>query len=73
MDVQVLDDQLELVYNSSVWTQDVVLKTYPRQWIIETNGERVSGKSMLAAHDDIFKKKTNAYIFATSHGLFIEQ
>ena len=24
MDVQMLDDQLELIYNSSVWTQDVL-------------------------------------------------
>ena len=40
MDVQVLDDQLELILNSSVRTQDVVLKIYWKQGMIEMNGER---------------------------------
>ena len=47
-----LGDEKELIYNSSVWIQDVVLKTYRKQWMTETNGERKSGKSVLAVHDD---------------------
>ena len=35
-----LDDQLELIYNSSALIHDVVLKTSLKQWRIETNGER---------------------------------
>ena len=53
MDVKVLDDHLELLYKSSLWTHDVVLKTSQKRWMIETNDERESGKSVLAAwHDD---------------------
>ena len=52
-DLKVLDDQLELIYKSSVQTQDVVYKTNRKRWTIETNGEKESGKSMLTArHDD---------------------
>ena len=52
-DVQELDDQLEPIYNSSVWTQDVAWKTCRKRWTTETNGERESGKSVLKAlHDD---------------------
>ena len=52
-DVQVLDDQLELIYNSFERTQDVVKKTCRKRWIIGANGQRESGKSVLAAwHDD---------------------
>ena len=40
-----LDDQLELIYNSSVWI-------YRKQWMIETNGERELVKSVLAAEQD---------------------
>ena len=48
-----LDDQLELIYNSSVETQDVAGKTYRKQWTIEMNGEGGSRKSVLSArHDD---------------------
>ena len=51
--VQVFDDQLELIYNSSVRTLGVVWNTYRKRWMIETNGEREPGKFMLAArHDD---------------------
>ena len=51
--MQVLDNQLELIYNSYVWTEDVVKKTCRKRWMIETNGERESGKSVLGAqHDD---------------------
>ena len=40
-------------YNRSVWTQNVVSKTYQKRWMIEMNGEWESGKSMPAArHDD---------------------
>ena len=53
MEEQVLDDQQELIYNSSVWTQDVVWKNCWKRWTIETNGGREIEKSMLAAqHDD---------------------
>ena len=53
MDVQMLDDQLEPIYNSSVWTQGVVSVICRKRWMIGTNGERKSGKSVLAArHDD---------------------
>ena len=52
-DVQVLDDQLEFIYNSSVRKQDVHSKTGRKQVMIETNGGRESEKSVLAArHDD---------------------
>ena len=44
---------LELILNSSVRTQDVVRRTCQKRWMIETNGERESGKSVLIArHDD---------------------
>ena len=53
MDTQVYDNQQEFIYNSSVQTQDVGWKTCCKQWMIETIGERGSGKSMLAAqHND---------------------
>ena len=57
MCVQVLDDQTELIYNSSVQTQNVVSQKW---WLIETNGKRESGKSMLVAqyddYDDFLSK-----------------
>ena len=53
MDEQRQDDQLELIYNSSVPLQNIALKTSQERWTIETGGERGSGRSMLAArHDD---------------------
>ena len=53
MDKQREDDQLKPIYNSSVPIQDIALKTYWEQWMIETGDERGSGRSMLAArHDD---------------------
>ena len=49
----VLEDQLDLIYNSSVRTQVVVKKTCQKRWMIESNGERKFRKSLLAArHDD---------------------
>ena len=53
MDEQRLDDQLQPIYNSSVPIQNVAWKTYREQWTIETDGEKGSGRSVLAArHDD---------------------
>ena len=53
MAVQKQDDQLELTYSNYVRTQDVILKTSWRRWIIGRSGERESGISVLAArHDD---------------------
>ena len=53
MDEQRQDDQLEPIYNSLVLIQVIALKTYREQWMIETGGERGSGRSVLAAqHDD---------------------
>ena len=53
MDEQMLDHQLELIYNSSVQTQDVAWKASLKWWMIEIDGERELGKSMLEVqHDD---------------------
>ena len=52
-DEQVLGDQPEPIYNSSVLTQYVAWKTYRKRWTIETSGVRGSGKSVQASrHDD---------------------
>ena len=48
MDEQRQDNQLEPIYSYSVLIQDVALKTYWERWVIETGGERVSGRSVLA-------------------------
>ena len=51
--VQKQDNQLELTYSNYVRTQDVILKTCRRRWMIGRSGERGSGISVLAArHDD---------------------
>ena len=53
MDVPVLVKYLELIYTRSVWTLDVVWKTCRERWMIGTDIERESGRSMLSAgHDD---------------------
>ena len=53
MDEQKQDDQLELIYNSSVSMQDVALKTCWMRWTIEKGDGRGSGRSVLVAwHDD---------------------
>ena len=53
MDEQRQGDQLETIYNSLVLTQDVAWKTYREPWMIETGGERESGRSVLMVwHDD---------------------
>ena len=51
-DVQVLADQLELIYDSSVRRQDVVWKTCRKWCMIETYDGRESGKSVLAVRHD---------------------
>ncbi len=48
-DVQVKDDQLELIYNSSIRTLDVAWKTCRKPSMIEMYVERELGKSMPAA------------------------
>ena len=53
MDEQRQDDQLEPIYNSTVLILHVAWNTSQERWTIETGGERVSGRSVLAAwHDD---------------------
>ena len=52
MDDQRQDNQLEPIYNSSVPMQDIPLKTFQEQWMIETGGERGSGRSVLVARHD---------------------
>ena len=56
MDEQRQDDQLETIYNSSMPIQeDVAFKTFREQWAIETDGDRGSGRFVLAVrHDDIY-------------------
>ena len=55
MDEQRLDDQQELIHNSSVPIRDVAWKTCWERWTIETGGERGSGRSVLVEryHDDV--------------------
>ena len=65
MDKLRLGDQLEPIYNS-VPIQDVALTTR-EQWRIETDDERESGKSILAArHDDDDFSSANIYIYIYS-------
>ena len=60
MKKQRLDDQLEPIYCSSVPIWNVDWKTSRERWTIETNGERLPGKSVLAAgHDDDDDKYKN--------------
>ena len=49
MDEQREDDQLDLIYNSSVSIQDIAWKTSREQWSIETGGVKGSGRSVMAA------------------------
>ena len=59
-DLPVLADQPELTYNSSVRTEGVFYETCWKRWMIRTNDEKESGKSVLAAQlgddddDDIY-------------------
>ena len=54
MDTIELADHLELTI--TVWILDVVWRTRREQWMIETVGEKESGKSLLSAwlNDDIY-------------------
>ena len=52
MDVLVLADKQEPIYISFVRTQDLVWKTCQEQWMIGTDGERESGKSVLSTQLD---------------------
>ena len=53
MDEQRQEDQQEHIYNSSVFLQEVFLKTSPEQWTIGMGGMRGSVRSVLAVqHDD---------------------
>ena len=55
MDEQRLDDLLQPIHNSSVPIEDIALKTSREKLTIETDGDRGSGRSMLAErHDDIY-------------------
>ena len=45
-------DQLEPIYNNFVLIQDVAWKTCRERWTIETNGEKGSWESVLAARHD---------------------
>ena len=49
---QVLYNQLDHIYNSSVPIQYLALKNSRERWIIDTCGKRGSGKTMLAARRD---------------------
>ena len=49
MDEQRQNGLLEPIYNSAVPIQDVALKTYREQWMIEMVNERGSGRFTLAA------------------------
>ena len=40
IDVPVLANQQELIYISSVWTQDIIWKTCQEKWMIRTDGEK---------------------------------
>ena len=53
-DEQMLHVWLELIYNRSVRTQDVVPRTYRMQWTIETNDVGESEKSVLTVRHDIY-------------------
>ena len=52
MDEQRQDDQPEIIYNNSVLIQDIALKTSLGRWTTETDGERGSERSVLAAQHD---------------------
>ena len=64
MDVPELADLQVLIYSSSVWTQDVIWKTYWERWIIgmDKESERESGKSALSAQLDNDDENNNKNI-----------
>ena len=61
MDKQRQDDQLEPIYNCSVPIQDIALKTFREQWMIETGGEKGSGRYVLAVQHYDGNEKSNFY------------
>ena len=74
MDDKRQNDQLEPRFSSSVPIQDEPLKTSRERWMIETGGERMSGRSVLAAwhDDDDDDHKMNARTGKTEWRWFIE-
>ena len=73
MDVPVVADEQECIYISSVRTQDVVWKTCQEQWMIETDGDRESGKAMLSVqHDDgLLYEYIYIYIYIYTYILYV--
>ena len=62
MDEQKQDNQLEPTYTRSLPMQNVALKTWREQWMIEKGGGSGSGRFVLMAwhdDDDIIEKKNN--------------
>ena len=49
IDVPAIVNQDKSPYNSAVWAQDLVWKTYRELWMKGMDGERYSGKSVLPA------------------------
>ena len=63
IDMPALADQQELTNNSSASMQDLVWKTCQERWMIGMNGERDSGKSVLAAQLDDNDIYVHAYMY----------
>ena len=51
-DVQMKENQLESIHNTSVRTQDVAWKTTRKRWMIETNGVGELGKFVQVGRHD---------------------
>ena len=47
--MQVLNDQLEAIKNTFVGTKKTVSRISRKRWMIKTNDEKESGKTLLAA------------------------
>ena len=52
MDEQKQKDQLKPIYNRYVPIQDIALNIFRERWVIETGGERGSGRNTADAADD---------------------
>ena len=61
MNLPLLADKQELIYNSFVRTQDVVWKSCQVYWMIRTDGERERG-GICCQHDNMVLKKFNKII-----------
>ena len=59
---QILEDQFEHIYRSSVRTQDVIQRISRKRWIIDTNGKRESGKSILTVRHDVDEYSINLFV-----------